>query len=192
MGLFLCALACECFCLPTAGGSGPRRLHFLEPSVTLTLDSIFPSKCLGCDLKTLNRLVFCFLAVLAPALWGCGEQLKEIPAGEANIQEVARWYQDFRSANRRQYPPNEQAFATFIKNRSAQQGTPIDPQQLLTSPRDGQKYVVQYGTPKTLDFNKTVVAHEKEGVDGKKLVVFETKASREVDDAELKSLLAGK
>jgi hypothetical protein len=143
-------------------------------------------------LKTLNRLSFCCLAVLVAALVGCNEQLAEVPAGEDNIQQVARWYQDYRSANGRKHPPNEQAFAAFIKSRSTQQGTPIDPQQLLTSPRDGQKYVVTYSKPTSSDFMKAVVAYEKEGVDGKKLVVFETKASKEMDDAELKALLAGK
>jgi hypothetical protein len=167
-------------------------LHFLEPSVTLTLDSILPSNAWGARLKTLNRLGLCFLAALACSLSGCNEQLTELPSGEAEIQNLARWYQDFRGANGRRYPPNEQAFAAFIKSRSTQEGTPVDPQQLLTSPRDGQKYVVTYGKPTTLDFNRSVVAYEKVGVDGKKLVVFESKASREVDDAELKTLLGGK
>jgi hypothetical protein len=147
---------------------------------------------LGCDLKTPNRFSFCLLAVLIASLWGCQKQLSEPPSGDAEIQNVGKWYQDFRSANGRRHPRNEAEFVAFIANRSKQEGTPVDPQEILKSPRDGQKYVVTYGKPTSSDFNRSVVAYEKEGVDGEKLVVFESKATRKMDDAELKALLSGK
>jgi hypothetical protein len=109
-----------------------------------------------------------------------------------HIQDLANWYAKFRRASKGRYPANEQQFAAFIGNSLKQAGSSASAQEILTSPRDGQKYVVTYGKATSPSPNTSIVAFEKEGADGKKLIVFETKESREVDDAELKSLLPRK
>jgi len=138
----------------------------------------------------LVRLIAAWACLLLVAsVVGCGTRQEPTPEGELHIQDLAGWYQKFRRANRGRYPPNEQAFATFIGSSLKQAGDSRDPQELLTSPRDGQKYVVTYGKATSPAPNTSVVAYEKEGVDGKKLIVFETKESKEVDDTQLKSLV---
>ena len=59
----------------------------------------------------------------------------------------------------------------------------------MTSPRDNQKYVVNYGKKITKDMEKNVAVYEQEGYKGKKLISFESAWSKEVDEDELQSLL---
>lgn len=123
---------------------------------------------------------------------GCGAQQVAPPERESQIQDVAGWYQGFRRAHRRQAPPNEAAFVAFITKTMKEREVELNVDELLTSPRDGQKYVILYGKPFPRNMDESVVAHEKEGYNGKKLVAFESTASREVDDSELQALLARK
>jgi hypothetical protein len=118
----------------------------------------------------------------------------EPPSVEAqqSIQNVAKWYGLYRQNNGGKTPPNEAEFLKYIENTLKGRGDTLDPDQLLTSPRDGQRYVVLYGEPISTNPEKNVVVHEKEGDGGKKLVAFEFGSFREVEDAELESLLAGK
>jgi len=132
----------------------------------------------------------CIVLVIAVA--GCGTRQVPTSDDELHIQDLANWYAKFRKANKGRYPANEQQLATFIGNSLKQAGSSGNPQEILTSPRDGQKYTVTYGKPTSPAPNTSIVAFEKEGVDGKKLIAFETKESREIDDAELKSLLPRK
>jgi hypothetical protein len=62
----------------------------------------------------------------------------------------------------------------------------------MTSPRDGQKYVVQYGEPTSMNPERNVAVYEKEGYGGEKLIAFESGWSQLVDDAKLQLLLSGK
>jgi hypothetical protein len=70
-------------------------------------------------------------------------------------------------------------------------GEPVDREQLLTAPRDNQRYVIHYGKPTSPNPERNVAVYEKEGYRGKKLVAFESAWSQEVDEAQLQSLLAG-
>ncbi|MDC0934945.1 hypothetical protein OAS39_01570 [Pirellulales bacterium] len=114
------------------------------------------------------------------------------PEGQLAIEEVARWYRNFRAANRNRPPANEKQFVAYIDSRSKARGDTTDIEQLLTSPRDGQRYVVQYGKPNSRSMDRNVAVHEQEGYDGKILVAFEVGYIAEVDDAELEVLLARK
>jgi hypothetical protein len=115
------------------------------------------------------------------------------PEGQLAIENVAKWYQLYRADHRGKAPPDEDAFVEFIQERMSARGETVDREQLLTSPRDGQPYVVQYGDAagKSRNIEKNVAVYEQEGYRGKKLVAFEAAWSREVDDPELQSLLAG-
>jgi hypothetical protein len=114
------------------------------------------------------------------------------PDGQLAIERVAKWYQYYRAENRGKPPPDEDAFIAFIEAKLQARGDTVDPDQLLTSPRDGQRYVVQYGTQNSTNMERNVAVYEKEGYRGKKLVAFESVWNKEVDDAELQSILAGK
>ena len=114
------------------------------------------------------------------------------PEGQLAIEEVAKWYKHFRVSNRNRPPANEKQFVKYISGRLKARGNPTDVDQLLTSPRDGQRYVVRYGRPNSKRMDRNVAAHEKEGYGGKKLVAFELGYAMEVDDAELEEFLARK
>ena len=123
---------------------------------------------------------------------GCSSKGPPPPDGQLAIEDVAKWYQTYREFNGRKAPANEQAFVAFIEGKLKERGAVPDIQALLTSPRDGQKYVVLYGKPAPKNPERAVAVHEKEGYDGKKLVAFELGYSQEVDDAELQKFLAMK
>ena len=69
-----------------------------------------------------------------------------------------------------------------------ERGETFDRDTFLVSPRDGQKYVIQYGKGSANLGENSVAVHEKEGYGGKVLVAFESARSSEVDAAELPSL----
>ena len=110
------------------------------------------------------------------------------PEGQLAIENVAKWYQLYRADKRGKAPKDEDDFIKFIQGRVESRGGTVDSEELLTSPRDGQKYVIQYGKPTSQNPERNVAVHEAEGYDGKKLVAFEFGSSREVDEAELESL----
>ena len=73
-----------------------------------------------------------------------------------------------------------------------ERGEPFDRDAFLVSPRDGKKYVVQYGKESANLGENSIAVHEQEGYDGKVLVALVSARSREVDATELPSLLAAK
>ncbi|MEA1952092.1 MAG: hypothetical protein U9N87_11950 [Planctomycetota bacterium] len=114
------------------------------------------------------------------------------PEGQLAIENIAKWYQLYRADNRGKSPPNEKVFIAFIKAKLRLRGETVDPDKLLTSPRDGQRYVIRYVKSNSANMDRNLAVYEKEGYRGKKLVAFEAAWSKEVDDTELQSLLDGK
>ena len=112
------------------------------------------------------------------------------PGGQLAIENVAKWYQLYRTRNRGKPPKDEEAFIKFVENEVKGRGDAFDADEFLTSPRDGQKFVIQYGKGNSKNIERNVAVYEKEGYGGKKLVAFEAAWAKEVDDAELQSLLA--
>lgn len=111
--------------------------------------------------------------------------------GRLAIENVARWYQLYRIAHSGKAPPDEDTLFTFVQKRLGERGETIERDELLKSPRDGQTYVVNYGAKAPNDLGQNVAVYEKEGYAGKVLLAFESGRSREVEAAELQSLLAG-
>ena len=127
--------------------------------------------------------------LLAP---GCLGNSSPPPEGRLAIENVAKWYQLYRSAHRGKTPPSEEEFLTFVESDlKSKRNVDLNREEFLTSPRDGQKFVVNYGKPTSTNQERNVAVYEREGYDGKKLVGFEFGNSQEVDEAELQSLLAG-
>jgi hypothetical protein len=109
---------------------------------------------------------------------------------QLHIETVASWFQAYRSKYGKP-PPNEQAFLAYIQEEQKARGLTVDVQDLLTSPRDGQKYVINY-KPNSATLDRNVVVYESQGYDGKKWMAFENKWSEEVDEAKLQEYLARK
>ena len=107
------------------------------------------------------------------------------------IETVAKWYQQYRANHRGRPPADEEAFTAFIQSKLDERDQTLDRDKLLTSPRDGKDFVVNYGKPTSNNPDHNVAVYEQEGYGGKKLVAFEMAWAKEVDEAELQSLLAG-
>ena len=107
------------------------------------------------------------------------------------IENVAKWYQYYRAEHRGKPPTDEDEFIAFIQRKLEERGDTLDRDKLLTSPRDGKDFVVNYGKPTSNNPDRNVAVYEQEGYGGKKLVAFEAAWAKEVDEAELQSLLVG-
>lgn len=123
------------------------------------------------------------------AVVGCNGGGPAPPADQLQIEAVAAWYQSYRAAHDGKAPPNEQAFTAFIERKQQETGQTVDVQELLTSPRDGQKYLVNY-KPNSNSLHRNVAVYEREGHQGTKWLAFENKWSEEVDDTKLQEYLA--
>ena len=134
------------------------------------------------------------LVAVVLAVSGCGGGGPPPPDAQLNVEEVATWYTRYRAKHNRRPPPNEAAFVAFInKTLKEEQGiTEGMREDFLISPRDGKKFVINYGKPMSTNADKNIVVYEQEGYDGKKWFATEQGNSQEVDDAQLKQLLAAK
>jgi hypothetical protein len=122
------------------------------------------------------------------ALWlGCTGKTEQ-PAEVKNLQMLATLYGRYISTHRGQPPPDEAALKKFIPTLSADElrAMGVDTNNLdtlFTSPRDGQPYVVHYKQP------GAVVAYERDGKEGKRLVAYPSGQVEEVDEARFKQLV---
>ncbi len=135
------------------------------------------------------------ISAMTAAMTGCGEGSDSPPSVEAlmSIENVGKWYQLFRSDHRGKPPADEESFLAFINAELAERGgQPVTAEALLTSPRDGELYVVEYGKINSNNQELNVVAHERTGVNDTKLLVTELARSSLVDEAELQARLSGK
>jgi len=121
---------------------------------------------------------------------GCGRAGPPPSEGRLAIENVAKWRQLYLANHGRKPPADEAEFLAFIEKKMQERGETFDRDTFLVSPRDGQKYVIQYGKESANLGENSVAVHEKEGYRGKVLVAFESARSSEVDAAELPSLLA--
>lgn len=131
------------------------------------------------------------MLIASSQLLGCGKTAPP-PIDRTRIEDVASWHQLYAASHGRKLPPDEAAFVAFVEAKMKERGQPFDAAAFLVSPRDGQKFVVQYGTGSVTLGADSVVVHEKEGYDGKLLVGFQSGRSGEVDAAELPALTAAK
>ena len=63
-----------------------------------------------------------------------------------------------------------------------------DPSKYVRSPRDGEEFIVVWGLDLSRTSGDTVVAYERKGVDGKRMVVTADSNIREVTGDELRQL----
>ena len=115
-------------------------------------------------------------ALLMAAALGCGGGVSPTGGGDEfqtrrMLGLVATFYGDF--LGERGAPPKDEAdFRAFLQERSQRlENMSLSIDELLTSPRDGQPFVLVYGkriAPPDSP-NTPWAAYEKEGIDGKRL-----------------------
>jgi len=120
---------------------------------------------------------------------GCGGPSSP-PPGQNNLRDLAKYYGLYQGQNQGRTPPNEKQFKEFIQKKDAA----VKPDEVFISPRDHEPYVVLYnlklGPPDPVK-GAPVVAYEKTGVGGKRMIARSTTAVEEVDEAKLKELVKG-
>jgi hypothetical protein len=124
------------------------------------------------------------------AALGCGAPAAPPVEGRLAIENVAKWRQLYCADHGGKPPADEKTFVAFIDKKMKDRGEPFNPDEVLTSPRDGQRFVVEYGEQSAKLGENRVTVHEKEGYDGRVLVAFESARSHEVDAAEVPGLVA--
>jgi hypothetical protein len=128
---------------------------------------------------------------------GCGSNELESPTA-AKLKALSGFYLDYAVAKKGQGPANEADLKKHIRSMPDQlmpsgvDRNAID--TLFVSERDGEPFVVLYGVTITgvSGTSGAVVAHEKTGKGGKRLVVLSNTKVEHVDEARLQALLASK
>jgi hypothetical protein len=135
---------------------------------------------------------------VALALVGCGADDRNSPTA-LKLKALANFYLDFAVAQRGQGPANEQAFKKHIRSVPDFQlkANGLDPATLdatFVSDRDQEPFAVAYGSAigRISGDSTQVIAHEKTGKNGKRLVVFVSTKVDLVDEARLKELTGTK
>src|SRR5262245_27928183 len=135
---------------------------------------------------------------VAVALVGCGGDERNSPTA-LKLKALANFYLDYAVAQRGQGPTTEQAFKKHIRSVPDFQlkANGLDPATLdatFVSERDQEPFVIAYGsTISRISGDSTqVIAHEKTGKNGKRLVVYASAKVDLVDDAKLKELANSK
>jgi hypothetical protein len=136
------------------------------------------------------------LALLAAP--GCGSDELESPTA-VKLKAVSNFYLDYAVAKQGQGPASEQDLKKHIRSMPDQLLAPsgvdrnaID--SLFISERDEEPFVVLYGLKIAgISGNSgSVVAHEKTGKGGKRLVVLSNTKVEHVDEARLQGMLSTK
>jgi hypothetical protein len=133
------------------------------------------------------------------AVLGCGSDERNSPTA-AKLKALANFYLDYAVAQPgHQGPTTEQAFKKHIRSVPAFQLTAngLDPATLdatFVSERDQEPFVILYGgTISRISGDSTqVIAHEKTGKNGKRLVVYASAKVDLVDESKLKELANSK
>jgi hypothetical protein len=136
------------------------------------------------------------LVVALVAAPGCGAD--ELNSPTANrLRGLARVYLDYAVPRNGKGPESEEALKQHMRALPdfVLQTNGIDPGAIdaaFRSERDGEPFVVRYGTSiGTISGNSTVVvAHEKTGKKGKRLVVFVSGKVELADEARLQQLIS--
>ncbi|MCI0333491.1 MAG: hypothetical protein L0228_09740 [Planctomycetes bacterium] len=172
-------------------GFGPARNRLLK---TIALDEGSPKSAMKFDPR---KSIGCRLTALAVAgalvgLSGCSshvETKRALTAETSNLKPLSILYGQYTSRNENRAPANEADFKKFIQTSGQwmleQFKTDID--TLFVSSRDGQPYVVFYrDNPPPAS---GIVAYERVGVGGERLVAQPFGGVEAVDDARFRELV---
>jgi hypothetical protein len=123
-------------------------------------------------------MVVTAIALLASAGCSTRPEPKREPPVEVYLRRIIQAY-DVAEYRLGHPPRNEDELRRFLTETGATE----DPDVLLVSPRDGQKYVIRFG--RRLDpFGSEILAHEKDGVDGTRYAITLSRDVRVLSDQE--------
>jgi len=139
------------------------------------------------------------LAVLALAFSGCGGS-DELNSPTANkLKAIGKLYLDFVATRSGTGPASEQEFKKHLRGlpEHVLNSNGMDPKAIddaFVSGRDQQPFVILYGIKVTQvsGTSAPLVAHEKTGKDGRRLVGYANGKVELLDDTRLQALLAAK
>jgi hypothetical protein len=136
--------------------------------------------------------------VVLVAASGCGSNELESPTA-MKMKALANFYLEYAVAQKGKGPANEAALKKHIRSVPdfILKTNGVDPSgvdALFTSERDQEPFVVAYaGAISRISGDSTqVIAHEKTGKNGKRLVVYASAKVDLVDEARLKELTGAK
>ncbi len=139
--------------------------------------------------RALRAGVIALLVMVLGAL-GCGSRRGTTdPPAKVRLEKLFAYYQDYTRQHHKP-PPNEQAFKDFLNNLPAEEKAIAhldDVDSFLTSPGDGQKYVIQYGKVFDMSGATRAVAWEQTGVNGKRFVALSVGYVQACDEATFQS-----
>jgi hypothetical protein len=139
--------------------------------------------------RRLGRRAVVLLCAACMSVAGCTGTTEQ-PAEVKNLQVLASLYGRYVAKNRGQPPADEAALRKFIPTLSADEQVAMgvdaaNLDKLFISPRDGQPYIVRYKGHAGGD----IVAYERVGKNGKRMVAHSNTQVEEVDEATLKQLV---
>jgi hypothetical protein len=126
-------------------------------------------------------------------LAGCSRQRTGTtdPEAKLRLERILEAYQAYISDNRTG-PPDEAAFLAYLRTLPADKkksmSLPDDLDALLTSPRDGQKYVIRYKIASFHEGQPRPVAWEQTGQGGMRWVALSMGYVEEYDEEYLNEL----
>lgn len=115
--------------------------------------------------------------------------------GEEPLRQLVLLLGQYKASHQGRNPANVAEFKQFVKNfdRAKLELWGIkDTEKIFISPRDNKPYVLRLhisGAPPSDGTKMPIVAHEQEGVQGKRMVAFLTMEVQEVEEAEFQELL---
>ncbi len=134
------------------------------------------------------RFLACFVAVVGLFVVGCGSSAKNLQVETSNIRAVSIVLGKYRSQNKGQSPPNEEAlksFAATLKPEELKSFGASSAEDIFISSRDKQPYKFNFGDSSS---PTTIVVYEQQGSGGKRFVVNAVGKAEELDEAEFKKL----
>jgi hypothetical protein len=109
------------------------------------------------------------------------------PAGHDQLATIAKYYGLYQGQHHGETPASEQKLKEFIRARDRS----VNVESLFVSPRDQQPFVIRYGKKVAAPGpgGASIVAYEKAGVSGRRLVARCTVQVEEIAEVKLKELL---
>lgn len=131
-------------------------------------------------------------SLLTPSFVGCSNSpTADLSVERAQMKVLGILYGKFISGSRGAAPKSEEQFIEYLSSTKPSWENLVDsPEKLLESPRDGKPLVMLYGNAykKQPPSAAPWLAHEQEGVEGKKWAVNIRGMVEEMDSEQIKLL----
>lgn len=114
---------------------------------------------------------------------GCGRPPPPtVDETDLRLRRIVQAY-DFYSQKKGQPPKKLQDLQPFL----LELGEKREPGELAVSPRDGQAFVIRFGAPLDALDRKTILAYEKQGIEGVRYVLTVSREIRKIPDSEFRA-----